>query len=110
MLSFEGHDFVFNLAPALRVFLAQGVRNTLNLEAFEPSPLIELITCLVPEMLDVPAQGRLVNFAGIPDGLYHVMRFKRIPGSIRSNRKISGCKVRVQMRIQRAGTIMIKSR
>src|SRR5271157_3254310 len=76
---FESRNFLFDLASPLRVFLAELVRDPIDLEAFELAFVAEFITCAVAKVFNVSAHRGLVNFPRVANRLDHVVRFKGVP-------------------------------
>src|SRR6266436_4394008 len=110
VLGFEGCDFILDLAPALRVFLAKLIADPLNLKTFEQALFVEFISRAIAEFFDTPPQCRLIDFPGIPYRLNHVVRLEGVTFSFRREGKIRGREMSVNMRIKRARCIMLKAR
>src|SRR5271157_1145076 len=107
---FESRNFLFDLASPLRVFLAELVRDPIDLEAFELAFVAEFITCAVAKVFNVSPEGRLVHFARVTNRLDHVMGLERVAFSFWCYGKIWRRKVCVNMRIERPACIVLEAR
>src|SRR6478672_3967867 len=105
MLSLEVRDSLFDLTAPLRIFFAQLVRDPVDLKAFELASLIEFIARTITEFLDLPPQGRLIDFPAVAYGLDHVVGLEGVTLSFWCNGKIRGREMSVNMRVKRARCI-----
>src|SRR5258708_15265262 len=110
VLGFEGCDFILDLAPALRVFLAKLIADPLNLKTFEQALFVEFIPRAIAEFFHVTPQRRLIDFPGVAYRLHHVVGLEGVTFSFWRNGKIRGREMSVNMRIKRARCIVLKAR
>src|SRR6266478_8537941 len=110
VLGFEGCDFILDLAPALRVFLAKLIADSLNLKTFEQALFVEFIPRAIAEFFDIPAQCRLIDFPGVPYRLNHVVGLECVTLSFWRNGKIRGREMGVNMRIEGTACVVLKAR
>src|SRR5258708_35525259 len=110
VLGFEGCDFILDLAPALRVFLAKLIADPLNLKTLELTPFIEFIAGAIIEFFHVTPQGRLIDFPAVAYRLDHVVGLEGVTLSFWRNGEIRGREMSVNMGIEGTACIMLKAR
>src|SRR6516162_539897 len=107
---FESCNFLFDLASALRVLLAELIADPIDFEAFKLTFVAEFITRAVAKVFNVSPQCGLVHFTGVANRLDHVVGLERVPLSFWRYRQVRCGKVRMNVRIKRARCVMLEAR